>query len=129
MGESNILCHNCNNKIIEYDIEIVFADEKLAGAEVCIREDEAATGGTANGSGHKLLRLGAYKVHFCVTHPVCTPGWKRKLFSNNPFDLVMFGNTIERHNRYKSTTGGIVTRIDLSKVIAHKLFEVMKSIK
>jgi ribose-phosphate pyrophosphokinase len=113
----------------QYKIEIAFADEKLAGAEVCIREDEVATGGTANKAGHKLLELGVHQVHFCATHPVCTPQWKRKLLSNNPFKVMMFGNTIERHNRYKFTTGGIVTRMDMSKVIAHQLFEVIKGIK
>lgn len=113
----------------QYKVEIIFADEKLEDAEVCIREDEVATGGTANKAGHKLLRLGVHQVHFCATHPVCTPQWKRKLLDHNPFTRVMFGNTIERHNRYKFTTGGIVTRVDMSKVIAHQLFEVMKGIK
>ncbi len=130
-GETRIIEDPAELEAIQkqYDVEIVFADKNLVGAEVCIREDEVASAGTATKSGQKLLRLGAYKVHFCATHPVCTPGWKRQMFTSNPFELIMFGNTIERHNRYKYTTGGIVQRMDVSKVIAHQLFEVMKKIK
>ncbi|MBT7228747.1 ribose-phosphate pyrophosphokinase-like domain-containing protein, partial [Candidatus Parcubacteria bacterium] len=130
-GETRIIEDPAELEAIQkqYDIEIIFADEKLAGAEICIREDEVATAGTGNKAAHKLIRLGAYKVHFSGTHPVCAPGWKRKMFDGDPFGLVMFGNTIEHHNSYKYSTGGRVKRMDMSKVIAHQLFEVMKKIK
>lgn len=130
-GETRIIEDPAELKKIqeEYDVEIIFADNQLAGAEICIREDEISSGGTATKSGQKMLKLGAYRVHFCVTHPVCSPGWKRQIFSSNPFTFIMFGNTIERHNRYKFTTGGIVKRMDMSKVIAHQLFEVMKEMQ
>lgn len=109
------------------DVNIIEADKNLKGSIVCMREDEVSTGGTASSTGWYLLNeLGVEAVLFCGTHPVCTAGWKRKFVDKSPFKSIYFGNTIERG--YINSTGGRVTTVDVSSVIAIKLVEILSDL-
>ncbi|MDD4610597.1 MAG: ribose-phosphate pyrophosphokinase-like domain-containing protein [Patescibacteria group bacterium] len=116
-------------KIIEelratHNVEIILADQTLAGQSVVMREDELSTGGTAHKTGRMLMNdLRVHEVFFCATHAVCAPGWKRKLIDRSPFAHIYLGDTIERP--YAKATGGMVTPVSMAGVIAVTLFEVL----
>ena len=108
----------------KYDCNIHFADaEQVQGAAITIIEDELASGRTGQLTGWRLRNMGAKSLIFCATHPVCIPGWKRNFIDNSPFDMILFGNTIPRP--YKKETGGQVTNVFMTKVIASQLMIVM----
>lgn len=108
----------------KYEWEINFADGELVkDAVVCLRDDELATGSTGKMTGWHLRDLGARHLIFCATHPVCCPGWKRTFIDKSPFDMIIFGNTIPR--TYKDETGGKITNVFMTKVIAQQLLKVM----
>jgi len=109
------------------DVEIVTAGENMRGARACMREDEVSTGGTANRTGgHLIETLGIEKLIFCATHAVCTPGWKRKFVDKSPFHTVYLGNTIDRG--YNNSTGGRITTVDVSQVIAVRLTSILEKL-
>ncbi len=122
---------NIKNKLKKlskkHGVKIMLPDKHVKGASIGIREDEKSTGGTANIVGRRLTKLGAYEVIFCATHPVCAPGWKRKLIDKCSFTAIFSGNTIPRN--YEKSTGGKITTIHMSNVIAQRLLRVMHSIK
>jgi len=109
------------------DVKFIFDENELKGMHACIREDEVATGGTANQTAQNLIKKGVKEVDFCATHTVCTPSWKRKFFEAEPFSHVFVGDTIPRD--YRKTTGGKITGISMSFEIAQQLIQVMANIK
>jgi len=112
----------------KFKIKIVAADKRLRGSSIAVREDELATGDTAREAGKKLKeKLKINELYFCCTHPVCTPGWKRKFIDNSPYDGIFLGNTIPR--QYNKATGGKTAKVDMSQVIANKLIQVMSDIE
>jgi len=108
----------------QHKTDLIIADDQLSGATVVMCDDEVATGGTAKLTAQRLVNeIGAYEVLFYATHPVCTPGWKRVFVADNAFTHIFLGNTIPRG--YEKATGGKITEVDLSQVIAQQLFKVM----
>lgn len=108
----------------QYDYDIRFADQELVkDAVITIIEDELASGRTGQLTGWQLHDLGAKSLIFCATHPVCNPGWKRNFIDNSPFSMILFGNTIPRP--YEKETGGMITNVFMTKVIASQLMKVM----
>ena len=98
--------------------------ENVRGMTLIIVEDELDTGGTANKRGVMLKEYGAGKIYLCVTHPVCSNGWKRKLFSGNPFDQVIMGNTIFRG--VEKRTGGFINDVSMAGPLATELFQLLE---
>jgi ribose-phosphate pyrophosphokinase len=108
----------------KYGVSIkLYNQELIQDSLIIIIDDEVSSGKTGNKTGHKLKDLGAAEVIFCATHAVCVPGWKRTFIENHPFSLILFGNTIPR--TYKNSTGGKVTTVFMSKVIAQALFKMI----
>ena len=109
----------------KYQHEIIAADKELInGSVLCIIEDELSTGGTAALAGSYLKKeMGAAKLIFCATHPVCCPGWKRKLIDGKVFDMILFGSTIPR--TYEKETDGQITNVYVTKLVAQQLLVVM----
>lgn len=108
----------------KYNWEIYFADEELVNnAVICMIDDELATGKTARMTGWHLRELGAKYLIYCATHAVCARGWKRMFIDNSPFNMNVFGNTIPR--TYRDETGGKITNVFMSKVIAQQLLKVI----
>ena len=99
-----------------------------------IREDELSTGTTAVLTAEMLRNAGAGSVRLMATHPVCTRGWKMKLFPRNgeaPFDGVWFGNTRPRgedQTSYKGSTGGRIKTVDIAPAVAETLVNVLNQI-
>lgn len=117
-----------DNKIKElrqkFDHVINFADpDFVKDAVIAIIEDELATGNTGQLTGWSLKKMGAKSLIFCATHPVCVHGWKRTFIDNSPYSMILLGNTIPRP--YEKETGGKITNVFLSKVIAAELMKVM----
>lgn len=111
-----------------YGFELMPADERLAGASICLVDDELSTGRTASKTGHSLLDdLGVHEVFFCATHAVCADGWKRTFVSNTPFARIFLGNTV--HRGYFDTTGGAITNVNVAQAIAYALLVVLNSIE
>jgi phosphoribosylpyrophosphate synthetase len=109
------------------DMKMSYADKDLSGATIIMREDEVSTGGTANKTGWRLRNeFNVDEVFFFATHPVCTPGWKRKMVDENPFKHIYFGNTLSRP--YPKTTGGKVTEVKMQQVIGVTLFQALEEI-
>ncbi len=108
----------------QYKYEIYFADTELVkDTVITIIEDEVSSGRTGQLTGWRLRNMGAKSLIFCATHPVCIPGWKRNFIDNSPFDMILFGNTIPRP--YEKETGGKITNVFMTKVIASQLMKVM----
>jgi len=111
-----------------YGGRLIRTEDLPTGSVVCVREDEVASGSTARKSGWKLRNEhGAHAVHFCATHPVLTRGWRRTFIDDSPYGIMLLGNTI--HRSYEKRTGGLVTEIDMSAVIAHTLLPIVQGIK
>ena len=106
----------------------VFDESQLSGSCVVMFDDEISTGGTINKGGRRLKTLGVNDLLYCVTHPVLAPGWKRIFLNENPFspDGIFFGNT--RPRGYENSTGGLVTKVDLSYEIARSLLNIFREI-
>ena len=116
-------------KIIQsYQYPIFYAsNSKIKGKTIIMIEDEVSTGGTANRTGVKLKENGAGIIIFISTHSILTPGWRRKLFDQNPFDRVIMGDTIPRD--YEKRTGGLIHDISMSDILARKLYVIIKATK
>lgn len=103
----------------------------VKGFHVIMREDELDTGGTAVMTCANLRQSGALSVRFVGTHPVCSPGWKMKLFPTrreHPFDSVYLGNTRPRglnETKYEGSSSGRTKVISIEPVIAGKLAEIL----
>ncbi len=107
----------------------------LRGMNVIMREDEVDTGGTAVMTAYKLREIGAKSVRLAATHPVCSPGWKMKLFPHNepqPFDAIWLGNTRPRgfnETEYEGSTGGRVEEVNVAPAIAETLVRILEGIE
>lgn len=111
----------------QHNYPLEFATSEIVqGNYVCIRDDELSTGGTACTTGRRLKNLGAAWLCCCMTHAICAPGWKRKFFDSNPFDIIFFGNTVPRG--YEKSTGGFITDIHASQVIGNKVWGVLQGL-
>lgn len=125
-GEVKEVRDEAKLKIIcaHYKYDIRFADTELVdGSAVIVIDDEISTGRTGRLTGWSLKEKGAKSLVFCATHPVCSNGWKRNFIDNNPYDRIIFGNTIPRP--YEKSTGGKITDVFMTKVIASQLTKVM----
>jgi len=104
------------------DIELL-SDDDLAGAIVIESDDEVASGSTAQKRArHLLIDIKVKEVIFCATHTVLTPGWRRTFLDPevNQFSRIFCANTI--HRSYEKKTGGAITTVDVSPVIADALY-------
>ena len=90
-------------------------------------EDEVASGGTANDTGHILFKLNAKSIILLATHAVLTPGWRNKLLFSNPFNKIVMTDTIPRG--YDKRTGGLIYDISLSKFFASSLYKILSRLK
>lgn len=114
------------SKQYDYPLELATA-ERVTNNFICLKDDEINTGGTVRLTGwHIMDKLRAGWLCCCLTHAVCAPGWKRKFFDNNPFDIIFFGNTVPRN--YDKSTGGDITTVHVSQVIGNKLYGVLESL-
>lgn len=105
--------------------EISYATaDKIRGAIILMVEDEIASGETANKTGRRLKSLGADTLIFSATHAVCTAGWQRKLFYQDPFDKIFIADSIPRD--YENRTGGKMHDLSVSGVMAAELYKVLK---
>lgn len=103
---------------------------------VFMREDEIASGSTAKTVVGKLKAAGAKGIYFLATHPVCTWGWKNVLLPDTDeepalFTSIWLGNTRPRgfgETEYEGSTGGEITTVDMSPVVAETLIRAMEGI-
>jgi ribose-phosphate pyrophosphokinase len=106
----------------------------LAGLHLIMREDEVDTGGTAVATAGRLRDAGAESVRLIATHPVCSRGWKKRLFpygERQPFETVWLGDTRPRGqggSSYKGSTGGRVTQVGLAPAVAKELIRVLEEL-
>jgi len=119
-----------------YGTEILISCDlsDLTGLTLFMTEDEIDTLTTASLTADKVRRDGRPKeLNLVATNPVCSPGWKDRLFPYGeppPFDKIWLGNT--RHRGDDSTgeeeqlTGGRVTEVDMAPAIAPVLLKVME---
>ncbi|MFA5184189.1 MAG: ribose-phosphate pyrophosphokinase-like domain-containing protein [Patescibacteria group bacterium] len=98
--------------------------ENIRGKVILMIEDEIASGETANKTGHLLKSFGAQTIFFAATHAVCTPGWQRKLFFDNPFEKTFIADSIPRS--YENRTGGLMHDVTVSETIAAELFQILR---
>lgn len=118
------------------DVPVSCSISDVADKHVLMREDEVASGGTAKTVVGKLKAAGAKGIHFLVTHPVCTWGWKNVLLPDEDeepalFKSIWFGNTRPRglgETEYEGSTGGEITTVDMSPVVAETLIRAMEGI-
>ncbi len=99
---------------------------EIDGSIIIMAEDEIASGGTSNSTAKKLKACGAKKIYLTATHPVCIPGWKRKLFDGAPFDKVMVCDTIPRG--LKERTGGQIHDVSVADSLASVIFKTLRSL-
>ncbi|MCB9802966.1 ribose-phosphate pyrophosphokinase [Candidatus Nomurabacteria bacterium] len=115
-----------NNLRQQYPDCEFLSDVDLRDALVISLDDEVASGGTSQKRARYLLQeVGVKEVLFCATHPVLISGWRRTFLdpSVNQFSRIFIGNT--RHRPYKYKTGGLITTVDVSSVIAEGLYLVL----
>lgn len=110
----------------------------LRDCHVLMLDDEISTGGTSVETGRLVRDNGAVSVRLIVVHPVCSPGWKKKLFpeKNPPFEEVYFGDTRQRGgnghqvpSKYRESSGGKVETITMAPAMAKAVIEVMHKLK
>lgn len=107
--------------------EISYATaDKIKGAIILMIEDEIASGETANQTGRHLKALGADTLIFSATHAVCTAGWQRKLFHEDPFDKTFIADSVPRD--YENSTGGRMHDLSVSSVLAAGLYKVLRDL-
>ncbi len=102
---------------------VLLSDDSLTDAVVVQLDDEVASGGTSQKRArHLLVNTGVKEVIFCGTHTVLTPGWRRTFLDPevNQFSRIFCANTI--HRSYEKKTGGAITTVDISPVIADALY-------
>jgi len=100
--------------------------ENIKESYIIMIEDEISTGTTANKVGCFLKSLGAKKIVFLASHAVLSPGWRRKLINNNPFDKIILGDTIPRD--YEKRTGGLIQDISFADLIAQALSQSLNNL-
>ncbi len=112
----------------------VICDRAAAkGMHLIMREDELDSGGTAV-TTRRTFGNEVAGFHFVATHPVCSRGWKMKLFPHGqtaPFDTVWLGNTRPRgdgETRYEGSSGNRVKHIDVEACVADALLKVLKTL-
>lgn len=108
------------------DVKLL-SDDDLAHALVIELDDEVASGGTSQKRArHLLLEVGAKEIVFCGSHTVFTPGWRRTFLDPeiNHFGRIFCANTI--HRAYEKKTGGAITTVDVSPVIAEALYLMLE---
>ncbi|MBI2406401.1 MAG: ribose-phosphate pyrophosphokinase [Candidatus Harrisonbacteria bacterium] len=121
-------------EIFGADLPISCDVHDLRGLHLIMREDEIDSGATAVTTGRYLTQAGASSVHFIATHPVCSRGWKMRLFPFNdpqPFQTVWLGNTRPRgdgETEYEGGTDGKVTTVDIAPAIAETLIKVLEGV-
>jgi phosphoribosylpyrophosphate synthetase len=99
--------------------------ESIKGKIIIMVEDEVSTGDTANRTGRHLKKCGAASIFFLATHAVLTPGWRNKLFHENPFEKIIMTNSITRD--YEKRTGGFIHDISLSLPLATTIYQAVKN--
>jgi ribose-phosphate pyrophosphokinase len=114
--------------VAKYDYSGLYyaTEDRIKDAYVIMVEDEVDTGGTANRQGQMLREYGAYAIFFCVTHAVCSDGWKRKLLANNPFTKIIMCDTINRSAEQR--TGGMVHDVSIAGLLASAVFRVLQKV-
>jgi len=116
------------------DAPVSCAVDDLRGLHLFMREDEIDTAGTAVQTAGALRQKGAASVRLIATHPVCSRGWKMRLFpfgEHQPFEAIWLGNTRPRGNdetAYEGSTGGRIEEVDIAPVIAKTLVEVISGL-
>ena len=112
--------------------------QNVKGKIIVMVEDEIDTCSTANRQGVTLLEYDALEIYFCVTHAVCSDGWKRKIFaghdgpeniSNNPsypFTKVIVCDTIFRIDEQR--TGGKMHDVSMASPLAAEVFQVLRKL-
>ncbi|PID52757.1 MAG: hypothetical protein CR972_00145 [Candidatus Moraniibacteriota bacterium] len=107
--------------------DIQYATENLIrGVHIIMAEDELDTGGTLNKQGVMLNESGAVAVHAVITHPVCSDGWKRKVFYKDPFAKIIMMDTIFRSAEQR--TGGRVHDVSVAGLLASTIFRVLQKV-
>lgn len=104
------------------DLELL-SDDELTGAVVIELDDEVASGSTSQKRARHLREdVKAKEVIFCGSHTVFTPGWRRTFLDPEvkQFSRIFCANTI--HRSYEKKTGGAITTVDVSPVIADALY-------
>lgn len=111
----------------DFGVIFFYADNRLKGSHVCIREDELDTGTTARTTAFMLReKFQVSKVTLCATHAVFSPGWRRKLLFGDPFDYIFIGDTIPR--TYRRQTGGKIITVGMASLIAGELFTAVNAL-
>ncbi|MFH0873677.1 MAG: ribose-phosphate pyrophosphokinase-like domain-containing protein [Candidatus Komeilibacteria bacterium] len=117
------------------DVQVMTDLEALNGMNVFMREDEVASGSTCAHTAKHLRQKGVNSLRLVATHPVCSHGWKRRLFprkSPHPFDKVIVGNTRRRgfteQTVYEVGTGGHIITVDTAPELARRLVEVLETL-
>lgn len=111
---------------VSLSCDLTCADGKV----IIMRDDELDSGSTATKTARELRGLGAKAIYFVGTHPVCSPGWKPRLFPHgvpHPFTTVWLGNTRPRgfgESSYEGSTGNRVQTISMEPVLAEELLRV-----
>lgn len=118
------------------DVSVTSSLTAVDGKHVFMREDEVASGSTARTVAGRLRAAGAKGAHLLATHPVCTWGWKNVLLPDEDeeprlFNSIWLGNTRPRglnETEYEGSTGGGITTVDMSPLIAETLIKAMEGI-
>lgn len=114
------------------DVPVVCDRRVAIGKHLIMREDELDSGSTAVVT-RKTFGDDVASFHLVATHPVCSRGWKMKLFprgEKQPFDTVWFGNTRprgEEESEYEGSTGSRVRHVSIEPVIADALVKVISN--
>ncbi|MEY4731597.1 MAG: hypothetical protein RL681_543 [Candidatus Parcubacteria bacterium] len=104
------------------------------GMNLLMREDEVDSAHTAVLTAREIRSFSIATIHLLATHPVCSRGWKKKLFPFEgppPFDSVWLGNTRPRgdgETEYEGSTGKRVEHVSIEPVIAETLEAVLRSL-
>lgn len=115
------------------DVPVVCERRVAIGKHLIMREDELDSGSTAIVT-RKTFGEDVVGFHFVATHPVCSRGWKMKLFPRGekpPFNTVWLGNTRprgEHETEYEGSTGSRVNHVEIQPVIADALLTVLKTL-
>lgn len=116
------------------DVPVVCDRRVAIGKHLIMREDELDSGSTAIVT-RKTFGDDVAGFHFVATHPVCSRGWKMKLFPRGekpPFHTVWLGNTRPRGEgvtEYEGSTGSRVRHVDIQPAIAEVLVQVLKTLE
>lgn len=120
----------------KFGTEVPFSCDvsNLNGLHLFMREDEVDSGGTAVSTARMLRKEEAGGIHLLATHPVCSRGWKMKLFpcgEEQPFETLWLGNTRPRgdgETKYEGSTGSRVKHVNMAPAIAETLIKALEHI-